>query len=72
MSGGACLGRGAAARGSVSVGLESGVAEAGRANGAARSVSGAETRANGAGGGWASEAGLRTHTEQHLVVQFVL
>ncbi len=63
MSGGACLGRGAAALGSVSVGWASGVVEAGLENGAASWASGAERLESGAGGGWESDAGLREQNE---------
>lgn len=69
MSGGACLGRGAAAPGSVSAGSGRGAAEGGLENGAERWASGAEKLESGAGGGWESDAGLREqnkHVKTHL------
>lgn len=65
MSGGACPGRGAAALGSVSVGLGSGAAEVGLENGAVRWASGAEILESGAGGGWESDAGLKEDTQKN-------
>lgn len=60
--------RGAAVLGNVSVGLGSGVEEAGPENGAVRWASDAEILESGAGGGWESGAELRGHTKTRKIV----
>lgn len=67
MSGGACLGRGAGAPESVSVGLGSGAEAAAQVNGAVRWANGAVIPENDAGGGWESDAGLRGDKENMLL-----